>query len=530
MSPETDPAGNGPAPTDSSTRHSPWFAGDATALAQAIVRGDCSAVQALERTLADVQALDPALNAVCLLRPEVARPRATALDAALSACADEASRAALLKRQPFFGVPLLVKDVGPATAHPDFPSRMGSTLFGPQGLAWPVTGTLAARYEAAGFVVFGRSTSPEMGISPSTEARAYGGPTRNPWHLAHSAGGSSGGAAAATASGMVTMAHANDGAGSIRIPASACGLIGLKPSRGLVPCGPLAGEGWGGLAVDHVLTRTVRDCAAALDISAGADAGAPYAVPWPDAEPGHPPHRGAGPQGFREALALPPPPGLRIGLVNQFYEGDPVHPEVAAAVQAFAAQLQALGHHVEPVRLPFGTLEVLRPVMQVVATGTALVMQAQATQRGRPIQPDDVEPSTFGAYELGRSLGATDYLAAVSALHVLGRRMGEFHRHHDLLLTPTLAEPPAQLGRWAMHNPDFLDYRLGPKGLWRYSPFCPLANATGAPAVSLPAGRSAQGLPIGAMLSAPLGGDALLLRVAAQWEAAAGLAPAPWRA
>lgn len=484
----------------------PWFNGDATALAQSIARGECSAQQALQRTLADVAVMNPALNAVCLLRPEVAQATAAELDAEVARCSDAAARTALLRRRPFLGVPLLIKDVGPATAHPDFPSRMGSRVFGLQGLAWPGMGALAQRYLDAGFVIFGRSTSPEMGVSPSTEAVAYGGPTRSPWSAAHSAGGSSGGAAAATASGMVSIAHANDGAGSIRIPASACGLIGLKPSRGLMPSGPLVGEGWGGLAIDHVLTRSVRDCVAALQATAGADPGAPYAAP-------------AQPSNWLDAVAVPPPP-LRIALCNRFFEGDAVHPEVARAVAAFARQLQALGHEVEEAAPELVTLDVVRPVIQVVAVGTAMVLQDIAKARGRALTPDELEPVVWDALQVGGAFSGTDYLRALSTLHAVGRRMAAFHERYDLLLTPTLAEPPARLGRLAMTNPDFIDYRLGPNGLWRYSPFTPLANATGAPSISLPAGWSADGLPIGAMLGAPLGDDALLLRVAAQWEAA----------
>lgn len=484
----------------------PWFSGDATALAAAIVRGEFSAAQAMQRTLAEIEALNPTLNAVCLVRPDLARQGAVDRDAELAACRDDAARAELLRRKPFFGVPLLLKDVGPATAHPELPSRMGSRAFGAEGMAWPVRGTLTERYLAAGFVPFGRTTSPEMGVSASTEALAYGGPTRNPWHTAHSAGGSSGGAAAATAAGIVTMAHANDGAGSIRIPASACGLIGLKPSRGLMPVGPLVGEGWGGLAIDHVVSRSVRDCALALDCTAGADSGAPYAAPAREAAFG---------------AALRSPPGaLRIGLCNRFFEGDAVHPEVAAVIAAFATTLQQLGHHVDEVTLDFGTLDVVRPVMEVIVTGTAMLLDGFAAQRGRPLTPDELEPAVWSALQIGRTRSGGDYLRALNELHGLARRMGAFHERCDLLLTPTLAEPPALLGRFAMDNPDFMDYRLGPHGLWRYSPFTPLANATGAPAISLPVGRSRQGLPIGAMLAAPLGGDALLLRVAAQWEAA----------
>jgi amidase len=489
----------------------PWFDGDAHALATAIVRGECSAVQALERTLGDVDAFNARLNAVCLLRPEPAGARAAALDAELARCRDDDARAELLRSRPFFGVPLLLKDLGPAVAHRDFPSRLGSRAFGPLGLSWSVDGALAERYAAAGFVVFGRTTSPEMGISASTEALAYGGPTRSPWQPQHSAGGSSGGAAAATASGMVTIAHANDGAGSIRIPASACGLIGLKPSRGLMPAGPLVGEGWGGMAIDHVVTRSVRDCALALDASAGADPGAPYAAP-------------ARPPSFAALLITPPRP-LRIALCNSFFEGTAVHAEVAAAVDAFARTLQRLGHAVEPARPGFSTLDVVRPVMQVIATGTATLLDSLGEQRGRAIDEADLEPVVCGAWRVGREMSGTDYMRAIETLHRLGRRMAAFHEQYDLLLTPTLAEPPALLGRFAMRNPDFIDYRLGPEGLWRYTPFTPLANATGAPSISLPVALSPGGLPIGALLTAPFGADALLLQLAAQWDAAGPTPP-----
>lgn len=482
----------------------PRLDGDALALAQSIVAGRRSARELLEQTLLRVNEQNPSLNAVCLMRPELAVQRAAALDAELAQCRDDAARAALLQQRPFFGVPLLLKDVGAATASVDLPSRAGSRLLGPEGQAWPVDGVLTQRYIAAGFVPFGRTTSPEMGISASTEAQAYGGPTRNPWNPAYSAGGSSGGAASATAAGMVAIAHANDGAGSIRIPASACGLVGLKPSRGMMPMGPLAGEGWGGMAIDHMVTRSVRDCAAALQSTAGSDAGAPYAAP---------------PLAGLMASLDDAPKGLRIGLCNRFFDGDAVHPEVAAVVNAFAQALQRLGHHVEEADPGLATLDVVRPVMQVVATGTAMGLQAIAQARGRDIEAHEVEPVTWSALQYGRTLGATDYLRAVSALHALGRRMARFHERYDLLLTPTLAEPPAVLGRFAMSNPDFIDYRLGPKGLWRYTPFTPLANATGAPSISLPAGYSSTGLPIGAMLGASLGQDALLLRVARQWEA-----------
>ena len=486
---------------------------DALALAAAIARGEISAGQALADTLATIERLNPALNAVCRVDAELGHRRAAAIDAQLAACSSDDERAAVLSAQPFLGVPLLLKDL--ATAAIGLPSTLGSRLgmrLGADhpkargaGLHWPLDCTLVMRQRAAGFVIFGRSTSPEMGISPSTEAVAYGGPTRNPHSHEHSAGGSSGGAAAAVAAGMVRIAHANDGAGSIRIPASCCGLIGLKPSRGLMPAGPLVGESWGGLATDHMLTTSVRDCAAALVASAGADAGAPYAAP-------------ASLPGWMASLqSAGAAPRLRVALCDTFFEGDAIDPQVAAAVRAFAGRLQALGHAVEVARPPIGTLQLLRPLVHVVACGVAMAVNRLAAAYG-PLAADDLEPTTLSAVALGHATSGAQYLDHLDRLHGISRTMARFFETHDLLLTPVLAEPPARLGRWAMSHPDFLDYRIGPQGLWRYSPFAPLANATGGASIALPAGRTAGGLPIGALLTGRLGDDALLLRLAAELE------------
>lgn len=478
---------------------------DATDLAAAIADGRTSASQALAEALQRIAERDPALGAIASLRPELGFAQAEEIDALLGAAQGDGQRRALLGERPFLGVPLLLKDVGAAAAA--LPSRLGSRMqLGPEGLAWPVDSSLVTRLRAAGFVLFGRTTSPEFGISPSTEALAYGGPTRNPFNPRYSAGGSSGGAGAAVASGMVAIAHANDGAGSIRIPASCCGLVGLKPSRGLVPMGPLAGEAWGGLAVEHMLTRSVRDCAAALDAVAGADAGAPYAAPLP------PTRVTAAIAGAAQA------PRRRIALCDRFFEGDAVHPEVRAATREFARRLQALGHTVVEALPPITTLEVLRPLVHIVACGTAMTIAGLAEQRGRPLDPGELEPVTQSAWELGQRVSGAQYLAFLGEVHAIGRRFAGFLAGCDALLTPTLAEPPAELGRFAMDRNDYLDYRLGPAGIWRYSPFTALANATGGASISLPAGLSGAGLPIGAMLTAGLGDDTLLLQLAAEVE------------
>jgi amidase len=485
---------------------------DATALAASIAHGEQSARQAMADTLARIDRLNPTLNAVCRVNAELGLRQAAAVDARLAACRSDAERTALLRGQPFLGVPLLLKDLGGGAT--DLPSTMGSRFAGRvrgplgRGLHWPVDSNLVARYRAAGFVLFGRSTAPEMGISPSTEAVANGGPTRNPANPAHSAGGSSGGAAAAVASGMVAIAHANDGAGSIRIPASCCGLIGLKPSRGLMPAGPVVGESWGGLVSDHVLSTTVRDSAAALLATAGADAGAPYAAP-------------GSLEGLFDSIARAhEAPRLRIALCDTTFEGDAIHAEVAQAVRALANRLERLGHRVTVARPPIGTEELIRPLVRVVACGTALALDRLVAQHGEPGQ-GELEPTTRSAVELGHRTSAAEYLDCLSQVQAVARRLVPFFVQHDLLLTGVLAQPPALIGRWAMSNPDFMDYRLGPEGLWRYSPYAPLANATGGASISVPAGVSAQGLPIGALLTGQLGDDAMLLRLAAELEAGA---------
>ncbi len=486
---------------------------DALGVAEIIASGEVGALEALDHAIARADRLDPQINALCNPAVEPARDAARAIDDALVVARRSGDTlAALLRERPFLGVPTLLKDL--STAAVGIASTMGSRLFG--RIDWEVDSELVRRYRRAGFVLFGRTTSPEMGISPSTEARAYGGPTRNPWNTGHSAGGSSGGAAAAVAARIVPIAHATDGAGSIRIPASCCGLVGLKPTRGLVPAGPLVGEGWGGLAAEHVVSLSVRDSAAALDASAGMDVGAPYAAP---------PY--AGSRALVEAIAggasLPP---LRIALLTTTLDGESVHPEVAAAVEQAAKLLAAQGHHIDADAPKVSTDEILRPLINVVACGTAMVIDAYLARRGSPLQPDELEPTTLGAYRHASALTGPQYLQSLAALHRLNRRVGQFFAGdesdtgYDAMLLPVLSEPAAPLGRWAMSNPDFIDYRLGPGGIVRYSPFTPLANMTGQPAISVPLAMSADGLPIGVQVIGRFGADALVLQIAAQLERA----------
>jgi amidase/6-aminohexanoate-cyclic-dimer hydrolase len=464
---------------------------DALGLAALVKRREVSPGELLDAALARAAARNPAINALCGLNEPAAR----------------AAIAARLPPGPFEGVPFLLKDITAAAV--GFPMSQGSRFFADQ--ASDVDSEVVARHRRSGLVIFGRTTTPEMAISPSTEARLYGGPTRNPWNLAHSTGGSSGGAAAAVAAGIVPMAHATDGAGSIRIPAACCGLFGLKLTRGRTPAGPQAGEAWGGLSGNHVISRSVRDSAAALDATHGADLGAPYYAP-------------PAPASFLEE-AMRPPGTLRIAFMTTTLDGAAIHPEVAAATESAARLCESLGHVVTEARPALGTEEMLVPLLKVVACGTAMAIERRIKALGREPGPDDLEPVTRGALEVGRRTSGPEYLLALATLHSLGRRVARFFVDYDMLLMPVLAEPPAKLGRFAMTNPDFMDYRLGPNGIAPYSPFTPLANMSGQPAATVPLAWSKDALPIGIQFVGRFGDEATLFRLAAQLEQAQ-----PWAA
>ena len=493
---------------------------DAIALAASIARGELSATEALQAAIGNVERLNARINAVCNPAYEHGLAAARAIDAELAGLGAD-QRRALLRRRPLLGVPSLLKDLTIAAV--GLPCTMGSRMFG--AIHANADAELVARYRRAGLVLFGRTTSPEMGISPSTEAVAYGGPTRNPWNPAHSSGGSSGGAAAAVAAGMVRIAHASDGAGSIRIPSNCCGVLGLKPSRGLMPAGPFVGEGWGGLATEHVVSWTVRDSAQALDISAGADTGAPYAAP---------PVAGSYLDAARIDVASSRSRApARIALLARTLDGVAIDPEVEQAVRQAGALFAGLGHALEEAAPRITTEEIVRPVALVMACGTSMLVDAALRERGLTLENADLEPVTRSAVQIGRDMSAAQYLELVVMLHALTRRIAEFFspvaglpartgaaRGFDFMLMPVLAEPAARLGRFAMNWPDYVDYRLGPTGLIHYSPFTPLANMTGQPAISVPFATSKGGLPIGVQIVGRFGDDAGVLRLAAEIEAA----------
>ena len=488
---------------------------DATGIAARVVAGELQAEALLEASLARIGALDERLGAVCWLDADLGRKAARAIDEEVAAVAGRPdAQGDLLRRRPFAGVPFLLKDLGVAAT--GLPSQMGSRLFGSftgGPVQWALDAELVKRYRSAGLVIFGRTTTPELGISASTEARAYGRPTRNPWDLARSAGGSSGGAGAAVAGRLVPIAHASDGAGSIRIPASCCGLVGLKPSRALMPNGPLNGEGWGGFATEHVLTHTVRDCALALSVSAGADVGAAYPAPTVSVARLREVAAGAA-AGQRGAP-------LRIGFVDTTFEGRPIDPRVAQGVrQTVAALRERGGHEVAPVQVPVETADIVETVIRTMTCWTAAGIAAFCRQAGLDparLPEDALEPSTWGALRAGRQTGSAEYIALLARTNRIARAIGAAFDGLDAVVMPVLAEPPALIGRFAMTNPDYLDYRLGPGGLIHYSPFAPLANLTGQPAVSLPLAM-ADDLPVGIQLIGRMGGDADLLALCADLE------------
>jgi amidase/6-aminohexanoate-cyclic-dimer hydrolase len=441
----------------------------------------------LEAAIERVDALNPALNAVVTRLYDQAR----------------AALAAGLPAGPFTGVPYALKDLG--ALYTGAVTSYGSRLFA--GAVADHDSEYTVRLKRAGLVILAKTNTPEMGLAPSTEPRLFG-PTRNPWNRAHSAGGSSGGSAAAVAGGMLPMAHATDGGGSIRIPASCCGLFGLKPTRARNPMGPDAGEGWGGASVGHAVTRSVRDSAALLDVTAGPDVGDPYWAPPP-----------AGP--FLDEVGRPPG-RLRIALATASWNGAPVDPECAAAATDAARLCESLGHHVEEARPDYNHEALGQATRIIIGANVRAALDVGAKARGRAVEAGDVERVTWEFAALGASHTAADYARSIGVVHRTGRAVARFFTGHDIILSPTMCRPPFPLGVLDMSSADadaYLAAVLASIG------FTSLFNSSGNPAMSVPLAWSRSGLPIGIQFAAPFGGEALLFRLAGQLEAAR-----PWAA
>ncbi len=458
-----------------------YTAYDAMGLATLVRRGDVTPTDLLDAALARMDAVDPAINAVVLRHEDVAR----------QAIADG------LPQGPFAGVPFLLKNLhlglaGTATDN-------GSAFF--SGTVATSDATLVARYKAAGLVTFGKTNTPEFGLTISTEPRLHG-PTRNPWDTGRSAGGSSGGAAAAVAAGIVPVAHASDGGGSIRLPAAACGLVGFKPTRARTPSGPDKGDGWNGMSHNHVVSRSVRDSAALLDATTGPEPGDAYAPP---------------PGGPFLASTLTDPAPLRVALVLDEPEGVKIAAEVRAAMASTADLVQELGHMVEPASLPIDYMALRRAQGTIVFGSTAHVIDERAKALGRDPGREDLEPVTHVIVEAGARLTARDYAAACATMQRIGRAMGRFHERFDIVLQPTFATLPPEIGKITLMREDWEQYG---RDLFAFAPFLALYNMTGAPSISLPLAWTSGGLPIGVMFSAAFGADDRLLALAGQMERA----------
>jgi amidase len=353
----------------------------------------------------------------------------------------------------------------------------------------------------AGFVPFAKTNVPEFGILPTTESTLYG-PARNPWNTKHSTGGSSGGSAAMVAAGVVPVAHANDGGGSIRIPAACCGLVGLKPTRGRNPMGPDLGDAMSGFVAEHVVTRTVRDTAAVLDATAGPDIGDPYWAP--------PPHRP-----YVDELSIPPG-RMRIAFMTKGFDGAPLHPECVAAVEATAKLLADLGHDVHEAAPEINPQLMMFAFLSIWTSGVGAIVQSAQLLHGRTPDQSLFEPLTWAMLERGRSVSAADYQVAVGLLQQFSRQVARFFQTYPVLVTSTLSRPPAAIGEINGQSAD-MDDVLGRAGAYIQTP---LFNATGQPAISLPLHWTPDGLPVGVQLAGRFGEEGQLIRLSAQLEAA----------
>ncbi len=457
---------------------------DALALADLIRRGEISAMEVLEAAISRAEAVNPAINAVVLKHYDIARM-------------------VLAKGKPsglFGGVPMVLKDLG--ISFQNTITTNGSAFF--REAVADHDSNLVSRYRLAGLNIFGKTASPEFGQTATTESRLFG-LTKNPWSRDHSAGGSSGGAAAAVAAGIVPAAHASDGGGSIRIPASHCGLFGLKPSRGRVPFGPDRIEGWMGLSIMHAITRSVRDSAALLDVSQGPEPGSRAMPPVDDVSflTGH-----------RRA-----PPKLRIALWDTHLFGLPVHTDCKDAVAKTAKLCESLGHAVEPAAPKLPVQEMFSAMGVMTGTGMLVTIRDRERQLGREVTEADIEAINWRHYQEARKRSAEDVYRAHATFDRVGAILDDFLGRYDMVLSPVTAVPPPRPSELSLDQP----YEKFVPPAMNASPFTALWNMGGHPAMSVPLHWNAENLPIGSQFAARFGDEMLLLRLAAQLEAAA-----PW--
>jgi amidase len=455
---------------------------DALSLAALVRKGAVSAAELLECALSRANQTDSLLNAIAHRLDHAAREQVWQLKA----------------DDPFSGVPFLVKDAGAAVA--GAPMTLGSRVFARHTSA--TDSTIVSRYRAAGLQIIGKTNTPELGLSFTTEPLAQGA-TRNPWNPSCSAGGSSGGSAAAVAAGVVPIAHGTDGAGSIRLPASHCGLFGFKPSRMRTPVGPANGETLYGMSTAHALSRSVRDNAALLDATCGAEPGDPYAAP--------PRLRSY----FEETLR--DPPSLRIGFSTHSPTGSPVDPECAAASRRAALLCESLRHTVEEAALEYDA-NAVRDAWRVIAgVSTALHLNTLDAVHSSPSVSLLLEPVNAAWVRQAERYSALEFAQAVNEIRRAGRSVGHSFERFDIFLTPCAATPPPPLGVLACRDDDVDAFY---ERFWNHGPFTAIYNGTGCPAMSVPMGASAAGLPLGAHFGAALGQDGMLFALAGQLERA----------
>jgi len=451
---------------------------DGLGLAALVKKGEVSASEVLDAAIARTDAVDPKINAVVVRHDDYARRQIQKG----------------LPDGPFTGVPFLIKDLNYLAGTR---TTSGATVY--KDVVAQTDNTVSQRFLASGVTVYGKSSSPEFGLMPTTESRLFG-PTRNPWNPAHSSGGSSGGAAAAVAARIVPLAHATDGGGSIRIPASASGVFGLKPTRARTPAGPDRGQGWGGFSIGNVVSISVRDSAAMLDAIQGPELSSPYHAPPP-----------AGP--FLAEVGRDPG-RLRIFFTDKSPYGDAIDPEIAAAVRDVAAMLGKSGHHVEeksPV-LPHDPSAVLGPI---IAASTALNVRQAERKFGRKMTENDFERLTLSSAGNGEKASAADYAEAELKGFEIARALAMFFKDCDVFLSPTLCLPPVKLGELDTMSDDLSHIaRL----LRRYMPGTSMFNISGQPAMSVPLAWNKAGLPLGMMFAGRFGDEATLYRLAGQLE------------
>jgi amidase len=457
---------------------------DAVGLAELVRKKQVSPEELLDEAIARTAKVDPQINAVVVKHYDYA----------------ERQIERGLPDGPFTGVPFLLKDIDVLKGTR---TTSGASVY--KDNVADHTGTLAQRFLDAGVTIFGKSSSPEFGLMPTTEPRLFG-PTRNPWNLAHSSGGSSGGAAAAVAARILPVAHASDGGGSIRIPASASGVFGLKPTRARNPIGPDRAEGWAGFSCGHVVSISVRDSAAMLDAIHGAEPSSPYVAPAPK-------------RPFAEEVGRDPG-RLRIAFTDKSPYGDAIDPEIAAVTREVASLLAGLGHDVEE-RAPALAADPAAVMSTIVGANTALNVRVAEQRFGRAMTDQDFEILTLATAHNGQKATATDYVAAQLSAFQISKGLAAFFETCDVFLCPTLCSPPLRIGELNSMSQNLS--HIAPI-LRRYIPATSMFNMSGQPAMSVPLAWNSAGLPLGMMFAARFGDEATLFRLAAQLEQAR-----PWK-